>query len=421
MRINFRLRTIWTISLVLYIICSTVFSYSELRQLNTITLYLFLGVSMLNLLKRGRVWLDPYVITLVAYMVISLTGMLFTPTAFDKAWEVLYNYITMAMLAICVVQYIEEKKDIQTILYTFMIAGLMLALYVYAQYGNSFWKMMRESVSESFGTVGRLTADMGNANMISMYAAVSTIIAMYYLFWVRNSKWKTIACIGITVFCFLVSMAAASKKSLVLILVCMAVLWYYGSIGNRNALKKFRSFLLAAVAVALLIWMINTLPMFAGVARRFEMMFSFMSGGQGSFSERQRALMIKEGFEIWLNNPVFGEGTAATIHYFGVYSHNNFVEMLANSGLVGFFVFYAVYVFAGYHYLKTAVFYREIDKHAALLFALFGGITVISFAMVYYYDRYFMFLMATVFSAVRVYNAEIREQQKAHLRKGGNA
>ena len=421
MRINFRLRTIWTISLVLYIICSTVFSYSDLRQLNTITLYLFLGVSVLNLLEKGRIRLDPYVITLAVYMVLSLAGMLFTPTSFDRAWVVLYDYFTMAVLAICVVQCIEDKKDIQMILYTFMIAGFGLALYVYSMFGNSFWDMMRESVNENLGTVHRLDAGDANANMISLLAAVSAIIAMYYVLMVRTSKWKTIACIGIAVFCFIVSMAAASKKSLLLILVCMAVFWYYNAIGNRNVLKKARNFFVVVAAVALLFWIINTLPMFSGVARRFETMFSFISGGRGSYSERTRAAMIKKSVEIWLNNPLFGAGTAATIHYLGVYSHNNFVEMLANSGLVGFCIFYAVYIYAGHHYLKKAALYKETDKHASLLFALLLGISVIGFAMVYYYDRYFMFLMATVFSSVRVYNAEIRKQQNAQLKKGETA
>ena len=53
--------------------------------------------------------------------------------------------------------------------------------------------------------------------------------------------------------------------------------------------------------------------------------------------------------------------------------------------------------------------------------ALFCGVTVIGFAMVYYYDRYYMYLMATVFSAIRVYNAEIRTQQKIQSEKGESA
>ena len=130
---------------------------------------------------------------------------------------------------------------------------------------------------------------------------------------------------------------------------------------------------------------------------------------------------MKAGVDVWLNHPIFGAGTASTIYYLGVYSHNNFLEMLINSGLFGFCVFYSVYVFAAKQYLKKAVLYRKIDKHTSLLFALFCGVTVIGFAMVYYYDRYYMHLMATVFSAIRVYNAEIRMQRKTQPEKGENA
>lgn len=359
--------------------------------------------------------------TIIAYLLIMTVGMLFTPTAFEEASGVMYDYITMAVLSVCIVQYIEDKKDIQTIIYAFMIAGLLLALYVYSMYGSSFWTFMRQSVSETHGSVNRLDGGLANANTISLCTAVSAIIAGYHVLYARTSKWKTVACVFVAAFCFIVSMAAGSKKSVILIFVCVVGIWYYSNIGNHNNTKKIRDLVAVIAAVLLLVWMINTLPIFSGVAQRFRSLFSFLSGESGTTSEQGRTNLMKAGLEVWLNHPLFGAGTASSIYYLGVYSHNNLLEMLINSGLFGFCVFYAVYVFAAKHYLKKAVIYRETDKYAPLLFALFCGVTVIGFAMVYYYDRYYMYLMATVFSAIRVYNAEIRTQQKIQSEKGESA
>lgn len=404
MKINIRLKIIWTISLITYIICSTAFSYGELSKLNSVALYFFLGVSALNILQRRRIRIDFAAGSIIAYLLLALVGMLYTPASFGDVTQIMYYYITMAVLAVCIVQYIESVEDVHIIIHAYMVAGLALAIYVYSLYGDAFWVTMREAVSSKFGSVHRLGDELANVNTISLCTAISAIIAVYYLVYSRTSKWKTIACALIAVFCFIVSMAAASKKSLILIFTCMLGVWLYSMIGNRSFQKQLRNVLILIGVSALLLWLINTLPIFAGIAKRFEDLLSFFDGGKGTSSERGRIDLMSEGLEIWLNHPFFGAGTASTIHYLGVYSHNNFLETLINSGFFGFVIFYSVYVYGADQYLKNVTSYRSIDKLSVLLFSLFMGVTVIGFSMVYYCDRYYMFLMTTVFSAIRIYN-----------------
>lgn len=416
MKLKLNPRSLWTFSLIAYIICSTAFSYGELRKLNTVGLYFFFAVSVLMILKRGRVRIDAGSGAIVGYLVIAFAGMLYTPTSLDDVREVMYYCVTMSVLAVCIVQYIESEKDVHIIIHAYMVAGFVLALYVYSVYGSSFWTIMRNAANTASGSVIRLGGDLTNENTISLATAISAIIASYYLIFARTSKWKMIVCGAIGFFCFLVSMAAASKKGLLLLFVCMFGMWLYSMFGTRNFLRKLRSVLILCCAAAILLWAINTLPIFSGIASRFASLFSFLDGGEGTSSETARFKMITEGLAVWWEHPLIGAGTAASVAYLGVFSHNNIVEILMNSGIVGFAVFYAPYLYAGVNLLKKAALYKRVDKHVIVQFAIFLGIAACSIAMVYYYDRYYMNLLITIFSAVRVYNSKLRKIQRNEIR-----
>lgn len=408
MKFKLDLRKIWTISLVLYIICSSAFSYGSLRMLNTYALYFFLAVSAVNILHRGKVKLNFAVICIVLYALLSLIGMLYTPTSESVVSNVVYNFITMAVIVLCVVQYINRIEDVKIIMFGYMLAGLALAIYVYAQYGNAFWTLMRESTDNNFGQVDRLGSDLTNVNIIGMYTMTSALIAAYHIIFDRTSKWKTAFCAAIGIFCFLVSMAAASKKSILFLLIACLGIWLYTSLGNQNIKKQLRNILILTLCVIGFFWLITTLPMFSGIASRMDSLFASFEGG-GTVSEENRFAFVSTGLSVWMDHILFGAGTAASIHYLGVYCHNNFVEILMNTGFVGFVLFYAAYPVGCYEYLANAKIYKAKNNLSILLFALLVSMSVCGLALVYYYERYYMILLTVIFSTPRVLNEHCKE------------
>ena len=405
MKPSLNLRKIWTISLVLYIICSSAFSYGSLKMLNTWALYFFLGVSAVNILFNLRMKLNFALISIILYMVIVWVGVFYSSTSQSGALEVLYKYITMAVVTVCVVQYIDSVADVETVMRAYMLAGLVLAVYVYSLYGNSFWTIMQQAADTENGYVVRLGDELTNVNTIGMYTIISTLIALYNVIFNRTSKLKTLGCIVLAVFCFVVAMASASKKSVILLLLGIVCMWVYHSLGTKNLKKNMRSMLFALGGTIVLIYIINTLPIFSGIATRFQDMFDVAQNGSGG-SDAGRINMIGTGLRVWMEHPLFGAGTKASYSTFGTYSHNNFVEILMNSGFVGFTVFYLVYLYAAYKYLHCAVQLKEKSKLPILLFALFMAITVCGVGLVYYYSRYYMILLTVVFSAIGVLEKE---------------
>lgn len=394
---------IWTVTLMFYIICNGAFSYGDLKILNTLALYLFFGVSMLIILIKGKVRLDLTIVTLIIYAILMLVGMLYTPTSANKVTGVVYDYITMLVLVVCVIQYIREVADLENIMFAYMLAGLALAIYVYAQYGNEFWTILQENAQqEDQNRIDRLGSELANANTISMLAAFSVVIGIYQLIFNRKNLITTVFCVAVVVFCFIVSMAAGSKKSLIIIFVSFVAMYFYNAIGSKNFLKQLRNLLLTIAAIVAVVVLLTRIPIFSVVVTRYESFFSFMEGGQGTTSEIDRMNLISKGMEVWWNHPLFGAGTYASGHYLGVYAHNNFVELLVNSGLVGLIVFYTVYIVTGYKYIRNSIKYKNNSKIVILLFAVFLSVLISGVAMVYYYDRYFMILIATACTATGV-------------------
>ena len=406
MKIKLSPRKLWTISLVLYIICSSAFSYGSLRMLNTYALYFFLGISLFNIMTCNKVKLNPAMYCIILYALLMFFGMLYTPTSQSAAQGVLYNYVTMAVIVFCVVQYMRSIEDVKTIMFAYMLAGLALAIYVYAQYGNEFWTMMKEATESDVGNVDRLGGGVTNVNTIGMFTMFSALIAAYNIIFDRTTKKKTWFCLAVGIFCFMVSMAAASKKSVVILLVACICIWLYSSLGNKNSEKQLRNFLILIGCTVLFFWMINTLPIFSAISNRLNSLFDSMDGGSGTVSEANRSAFTKKGLSVWLDNFLIGGGTASSIHYLGVYAHNNYVELLMNSGIFGFALFYGIYPMTISKYFTNAITYKRQNKLSILLFSMFICVCVSGIALVYYYERYFMILMTVIFSATEIFDKE---------------
>lgn len=409
MSLKMNFKSLWTITLVLYIICSTAFSYGDMKNLNSITLYLFLGVSVINIISIGRIKMTIGMLSVILYAYVLLLASVYTPTKTEDVNEILYNFVTMTVLAFCITQYISTAEDLNTIIQAYMFAGLALAIYVYSLYGSTFWNEMMNMTNHANSTVDRLGGDLTNENMISMYTVISSVIAVYNIIINKQmSKIKKLLNVAIAVFCFMVSMASASRKSVILVVICLLAIWLYTSIGHIDVRKWARNGLLAILGIWLLLYLINTLPIFSGVAKRFETLLSFMNGGIGDISEIGRDNMIQTGLRVWWENLFLGAGTGASIYYFGVYSHNNFIEILMNTGIVGLLVFYFAYPRTIYQYLKNVTYYRQNATATILLFALFISVTVCGVGQVYYYNRYYMYLLIVIFAVPDVMKSHMR-------------
>ena len=83
---------------------------------------------------------------------------------------------------------------------------------------------------------------------------------------------------------------------------------------------------------------------------RIEAYYNYLESGSGDGSAEERSKMVEYGIKYFSDSPIVGWGADSFIYLFtqdyGVklYSHNNCVELLCNVGLIGFFIYYFIYI-----------------------------------------------------------------------------
>ena len=98
-------------------------------------------------------------------------------------------------------------------------------------------------------------------------------------------------------------------------------------------------------------------------------------------SSMERARLLHDAINTGLNNPIFGVGLHNSMFYttIGKYAHNNFAEIFADLGIVGFSIFYSLYAIYGYRIVRFA---KENIRRYWMVFIL--GFLAIDYGQVSY-------------------------------------
>jgi O-antigen ligase len=104
-----------------------------------------------------------------------------------------------------------------------------------------------------------------------------------------------------------------------------------------------------------------------------------------------RNWLIKKGMEYFWKRPITGYGLdnfRIITNYSNLYSHNNFIEILFSSGVIGFCIYYSKYLLL---LIKQCTLKLTKSNHyyitAKMLLCLFVIFTVFEYWFVTYYER----------------------------------
>lgn len=272
----------------------------------------------------------------------------------------------------------EEGNAHEYLIKCLYIAGITLLGYAVYTYGLS------EVIEMMTGSRNvRLGGEINQANLFGMMNATTCIIAFYYLFYRRRFKVFHIAVLALA---FLFAMSSGSRKAL--LIVCIGALFLiYKKYGIRQVYKVI---VIVSILSVVFIGAIQ-LPVFETINYRMEQLVKQFSGESGGDTSSQiRTNMITDGWNLYKDRILtgFGINNYRIVSRYGTYAHNNFIEILVDTGLIGFILYYLIY----WNALKN-LWNMKSDAGKAL-FCVFLVRLMMEVAMVTYYDKLHWVLLA---------------------------
>lgn len=320
-----------------FILSLFIFENKTYSYLFSIIQLIFISYTILKIVHSMKIRINGIYIWLSLILLISFLLLIF-----NNIYNVNFTFYIIlknCVRCICLLVYLLEDVETRTnkILFFFILAGSLCALYLWLDFLQSGGIQNSDLKYASNSRVGANIAG-GNVNIVAMNLSFAFLPCLYYCIKTDNIRNKILyACMMI--FIFISSMLTGTRKTLFFYIITFII---FLMLGKKYKIKK-----IIVVALVLLIayWsLLNIEPLYYMIGHKIDVFRdnSYYLMYEGSDNIRKN--LIKDGLKIFLNNP-FGIGFGASTNYLGGYTHNNFIEVLISGGLIGFLIYYSLYIY----------------------------------------------------------------------------
>ena len=177
----------------------------------------------------------------------------------------------------------------------------------------------------------------------------------------------------------------------------------------------------------LFVWLVvRNIPATRHLVLRIENIFASINGEKKIVKESStetRMDFIRLGWQQFLESPIWGNGIGcagyAMQEEYGyvTYLHNNYIEILASGGIIGFFLYYTPYFVLLISFLKRIVHNREKDPILLISFSLLITKLVSHFGTVMYYSKIEFLFLALLVSVANIPRYKNQETLSAGRKK----
>lgn len=211
----------------------------------------------------------------------------------------------------------------------------------------------------------------GNVNTLAVYLGTMSVPILFSL--IFQKKRSLIIIYTLLIFFMLLT---GSKKTFIYVGSSMALFAYFK---NKFNIFKYLPYIFSLVLIVIIILRIDYLYNIIG----FRILDFLGTIGfnvfyyNPSYSTEMRASMLEVGLKFFSNHPIFGNGWGYFTKYsgFATYSHNNMIELLVNYGLIGFCLYYFIYIYLLYKLIKI---YKKFRSQFSVLFITLLIVIIIS-------------------------------------------
>ncbi len=338
--------------------------------------------------------LDPAVLVAAAFVTYALASVLWSydqGTALVRAGGLVFDFVGAVLVWVA----LQNGVSLRVVAWASAAAASLQAVVA-----------LDQSLVQGMSRADGLT---GNPNSLAIQLSMAAFLLLLAL---PRHRWGSLLALALIV----VATVTTGTRKLIFV-------WFaYVLVLLRDAFPRFARPSVATALVLLLgplaIWASLSLGQNIGVGSAFDDL-TFIRRVESTVTEGGstdvRAGLIVDAVRAWWEKPVFGHGidqyrTVSTV-VSGFYSHNNYVELLANFGVIGTALFYLLYALIGYRAVLGVLAGR---RSAWVVLAILIVFLLMDVARVSYSGRFtWVHLMLLSLAASGHFEPEMRGRGRA--------
>lgn len=236
------------------------------------------------------------------------------------------------------------------------------------------------------------SSSYGNTGVTYVLGVAGIYLLVFERLFSKQIRWPLFVMFAV------VSVLSGSKKEIGILAIAIIA---FALLRSKNITSMFKNFVIATVAVAIMLCAVFYIqPLYDVLGERSISFLSYFHDGLGGIvddSTMDRSAFIGYALDVFASSPMFGVGIDC-FRYLNpistVWSECNFVELLADAGLIGFLLYY---VFVFWILKKSSLVVSETSKASTVLLLV---MLFIDFSMVTYASNTLQFHWAVLWAIV---------------------
>ena len=320
------------------------------------------------------------------------------------------------IMVILLSNYFIRLGNVDILFMTIILMGIAMATVVIIREGGlgAFYERATISAEIQARYGIRVGGDVFNANALGMCCGYSSVLLLFFAIFYK--KWY---CYVLMIIPLVALIASASKKAIILLVIGFMMVVYY-SLKQRRDFQKYAKIFFGGIVLVFILRFVLSMDIMYTVTRRMETflnMFNSDNTASVDNSSSIRFSLITEGIKQFFKTPFFGLGMSGSVNLnrsklnFPAYSHCDYVEHLVNGGLIGFLLYYSVFIMLIKDYV--ILMKKDDDPKLILSFIFMILFLAMNFACVTYYIEMTTYLYFILWiSQIEIKKRELAEKEK---------
>ena len=339
--------------------------------------FLFLGTTVIKLFARMKskesVIIPSFTLWYGGFLLLSVASMLWAPYP-ENSMLVFSRMVQSTVITFCMAQNYATRASLMRCVKLYAWSGAYAALYLLIKTPTSEW------FSGGFGA----SIVYLNSNAVGMIFTLCLLVSFFLAIYCKEKIFFVFSILQL----FIVVLTSSRKSLLTSVLGIVVFLLMRSN--KRTVIWR----VLAAMGIVVAVYfIIMSVPEFySAIGVRFESMFNHLNDTGGDYSISLRQIFIGHARDMFFEKPLLGYGINNFIVQIGfrtgvaTYAHNNYYEILADLGVVGFTVFYGFYF---YILISLVKIWRNGNSSLVKLMIVWVSVIMIcEYGIVSYYTVY---------------------------------